>query len=219
MVSVGIIDYGSGNLHSVHQALLSLTDSVLVSDDPDALSRCDKLVLPGVGAYAACMDGLREHRVDQFICDWVNDDNDLLGICVGHQVLFSLGVEHGVDTEGLGLIPGTVTQLNTARLPHMGWNRVDPPAGSVLFRGVEDQRFYFVHSYAARDGEAAAIAALEHQTRPVKITFSEHGGDRFIAALECGRVFSTQFHPEKSGRAGLSLLSNWLDSSGINAER
>ena len=199
-VTVGVLDYGSGNLHSVCRALEAAGATVLLSADPATLHRGAGLVLPGVGAFAACMAGLEAVGGGDLVRDWVGHDRPLLGICVGHQVLFDRGVEHGVETPGLGLLPGTVDKLQAQRLPHMGWNQVNPPSGSVLFSGVADQRFYFVHSYAAHacpDPHAA-------------LTWTQHEGDRFISAIEAGPISATQFHPEKSGPAGARLLANWL---------
>ena len=159
---------------------------------------CDALVVPGVGAFAACMEGIRAVGGDDVVQARVADARPVLGICVGMQVLYDAGNEHGVETKGIGVLPGRVEQLHATVLPHMGWNTVTPTPGSRLFAGVEDERFYFVHSYAVAptgDGE----------------TVSEHG-DRFVAAVEHGTLSATQFHPEKSGAAGLKLLRNWLRS-------
>lgn len=199
---VGVLDYGSGNLHSACRALEAAGAHVILSADHDELTRCDKLVLPGVGAFTACIDQLRSVGGDDLVVGWVANERPLLAICVGHQVLFDRGVEHGVDTPGLGILPGAVEQLNARPLPHMGWNTVEAPATSRAFNGVAGERFYFVHSYGVR----AAANGLENAL----VTWSEHGGDRFVAAVEKGSVTSTQFHPEKSGPAGGTLLANWV---------
>jgi len=199
-ITVGVLDYGSGNLHSVSRALEAAGARVVLSADPMALRRTAGLVLPGVGAFAACMAGLQEVGGADLVRDWVAHGRPLLGICVGHQVLFDRGVEHGVETAGLGLLPGTVDRLNAQRLPHMGWNEVSPPPGSTLFSGVADQRFYFVHSYAAHACPEPRAA----------VTWTQHEEDRFISAIEAGPICATQFHPEKSGPAGGRLLANWL---------
>lgn len=199
---VGVLDYGSGNLHSACRALAVAGADVVLSADPDELGRCDALVVPGVGAFAACMAGLRRVGGDEIVAGWVEAARPLLGICVGHQVLFERGVEHGLDTPGLGVFPGTVERLTSARLPHMGWNLVEPGPGSTVFRGVESERFYFVHSYGVHTAVPDAT-----------ITWAEHGGDRFLAAVERGPVTSTQFHPEKSGAAGARLLRSWIASA------
>lgn len=196
---VGVLDYGSGNLHSACRALEQMGGQVVLSADHDELLACDRLVVPGVGAFAACMAGLLAVRGDELVAGWLERERPLLGICVGHQILFGQGDEHGEQVAGLGLHPGPVAELACERLPHMGWNQVEPPAGSRLFRGIEQERFYFVHSYAA------------HQAPPGSATtWCRHDGDRFVAAVEQGAVSSTQFHPEKSGAAGLALLGNWM---------
>ena len=194
---VTVLDYGSGNLRSAQRALERVGADVLVTSDRAAALTADGLVVPGVGAFAACMAGLAHIDGPATIADRLADDRPLLGICVGMQVLFDAGVEHGVETEGLGVLPGRVEPLRAQVLPHMGWNTVTPPRGSVLFAGIaEGTRFYFVHSYAA------------HKTDGV-VTVAHHGED-FVAAVENGVVSATQFHPEKSGDAGATLLENWL---------
>jgi imidazole glycerol-phosphate synthase subunit HisH len=132
----------------------------------------------------------------------------VLGICVGMQILFDRGVEHGHDAEGCGEWPGVVEQLKAPVLPHMGWNTVEPPPGSVLFDGLADERFYFVHSYGVRDFPLAADGPPSPLAKPL-VTWAEHG-DRFVAGVENGPLSATQFHPEKSGDAGAHLLTNWL---------
>jgi imidazole glycerol-phosphate synthase subunit HisH len=157
-------------------------------------------VVPGVGAYAACMAGLREVKGDRLIGRRLAGGRPVLGICVGMQVLFARGVEHGVEW------PGTVERLQAPVVPHMGWNTVEVPTGSRLFDGIEDERFYFVHSYAAREWPMVT----NDRTRAPLVTWAEHGGDRFVAAVENGPLTATQFHPEKSGDAGAALLRNWV---------
>ncbi len=197
---VAILDYGSGNLHSATRAIAAAGCETLLTSDPEKVLQADGLVVPGVGAFAACMEGLRAVDGPALIRRRLDDGRPVLGICVGHQVLFASGVEHGDETAGVGLLPGVVEQLTSTRLPHMGWNTVDAPADSELFRGVADQRFYFVHSYGVHEGDWPAEA---------KVTWAEHDGDRFVAAVEFGCLSSTQFHPEKSGAAGARLLRNW----------
>lgn len=172
-----------------------------VTGDPRELRRQDGLVVPGVGAFAACMASLRQAGGVELIREWAETGRALLGICVGHQVLFDGGVEHGEQADGVGLYSGVVSRLEARRLPHMGWNTVTPPEGSRLFAGIESERFYFVHSYAA-----TAASGL--------VTHAEHDGFRFVAAVERAAVCSTQFHPEKSGAAGAKLIANWLDQVG-----
>ncbi|GAB3814613.1 hypothetical protein GCM10028820_10850 [Tessaracoccus terricola] len=170
-----------------------------MSSQRELLERQDALVVPGVGAFAACMAGLEAAGGRELVSDWVASGRPLLGICVGHQVFFEGGTEHGISTPGLGLYPGTVEQLPARRLPHMGWNTVDVPAGSLLFDGLQQERFYFVHSYAATDAPGDGL-----------VTVARHEDRDFVAAVERDNVASTQFHPEKSGAAGARLLHNWL---------
>jgi glutamine amidotransferase len=205
--SVVVLDYGSGNLRSAVRALERAGADVTLTSDRAAALAADGLVVPGVGAFAACMEGLRAVRGPEVIGRRLAGGRPVLGICVGMQVLFERGVEHGVETEGCDEWPGVVERLEAPVVPHMGWNTVDVPAGSRLFEGVEHERFYFVHSYAARDW----TLVTNGRTRPPMVTWCEHGGDRFVAAVENGPLCATQFHPEKSGDAGARLLRNWID--------
>ena len=204
---VVVLDYGSGNLRSAERALQRVGAHVEVTADPKAARDADGLVVPGVGAYAACMEGLNSVRGARIIGERLAGGRPVLGICVGMQILFERGIEHGVLTEGCGEWPGTVERLEAPIVPHMGWNTVEAPADSMLFEGIADERFYFVHSYAARSWELDPIGAL---ARP-KVTWARHG-DRFVAAAENGPLSATQFHPEKSGEPGIRLLGNWLRS-------
>jgi glutamine amidotransferase len=201
VTSVVILDYGSGNLRSAERAVARTGVEVSVTADPDQARAAAGLVVPGVGAFAACMSGLAAVRGPEIIAERASAGRPTLAICVGHQVLFAVGIEHGVRAEGCGIWTGRVEELHADRLPHMGWNTVEAAAGSKLFAGVENERFYFVHSYAVRD-------FAENGDR--KITWAEHGGDRFVAAVEDGPVWSTQFHPEKSSDAGARLIANWV---------
>jgi imidazole glycerol-phosphate synthase subunit HisH len=198
-----VLDYGSGNLRSAERALRRVGADVTVTADAATALEADGLVVPGVGAFAACMAGLTGVDGPRIIERRLAGGRPVLGICVGMQVMFELGVEWGERTEGCGQWPGTVERIKADVLPHMGWNTVDPATGSRLFAGVEEERFYFVHSYgvlspsnAAREGE----------------TTGTHGRSTFTAAVEQGVLSATQFHPEKSGEAGLHLLENWVTS-------
>jgi imidazole glycerol-phosphate synthase subunit HisH len=205
-----ILDYGSGNLRSAERAIARLGARVTVTADPEAALAADGLVVPGVGAFAACMAGLRSVRGDQIIGRRLAGGRAVLGICVGMQVLFEKGVEHGLTTEGCAEWPGTVERLDAPVLPHMGWNTVAAPEGSTLFRGLDaDARFYFVHSYGVRSWELRPDPA--GRIRPPLVTWAEHGVP-FVAAVENGPLCAAQFHPEKSGDAGARLLENWLST-------
>ena len=204
---VVVFDYGSGNVHSALKALEHAGASVSLTRDKTRALEADGLVVPGVGAFEAVMTALVEAGGDQIIDSRLAGGKAVLGICVGLQVLFETGMEHGVTTAGLGQWPGVVDKLEAPRLPHMGWNTVDVAEGSQLFRGVEDERFYFVHSYGVTQFELEGGGPL---TAPL-VTWAEHG-QRFVAAVENGPLSATQFHPEKSGPAGLTLLRNWVQS-------
>jgi glutamine amidotransferase len=205
MPEVVVLDYGSGNLRSAQRALARVGASVTVTADLAAALDCDGLVVPGVGAFAACMAGIHRVGGEKVIKERIAAGRPVLGICVGMQVLFSAGVEHGIRTEGCAVWPGTVERLDAPVLPHMGWNTVTPAPESVLFAGLDPgTRFYFVHSYALRAPAAADLAA-----DGARISWAEHG-ERFAAAAEQGMLSAAQFHPEKSGDAGAALLANWL---------
>ena len=204
---VVVLDYGSGNLRSAERALARVGADVTVTADLDAAAECDGLVVPGVGAFAACMAGLRGIGGDKVIAARAEAGRPVLGICVGMQVLFAQGVEFGLRTEGCGVFPGTVDRLDAPVLPHMGWNTVAAPADSVLFAGIaEGTRFYFVHSFALRMRDAGPLLSAGAQ-----LTVTGHG-EPFAAAVEQGVVSATQFHPEKSGDAGAAVLTNWLSA-------
>lgn len=197
---VAVLDYGSGNLHSATRALAAAGAEVVLTADAETCVTADGLVVPGVGAFAACMAGLTGVGGPEIIAARLAAEQPVLGICVGHQVMFGLGVEHDIPVEGLGILPGVVEELHALPLPHMGWNTVDTPPESRMFAGVTGERFYFVHSYGVRRCSEA----------PTHVAWTEHGGDRFVAAVEAGPLWTTQFHPEKSGAAGARLLRNWV---------
>lgn len=208
MKRIVVLDYGSGNLRSAERAIARHGADVTVSGDFDTALAADGLVVPGVGAFAACMNGLRGVRGEQIIGRRLAGGRPVLGICVGMQILFEKGVEHGITTDGCGEWPGAVERLDAPILPHMGWNTVDVPDGSVLFAGLAPEtRFYFVHSYAARRWEMPPSRLF----RTPLVTWAEHG-ERFVAAVENGPLCATQFHPEKSGDAGAVVLKNWLST-------
>lgn len=202
---VALLDYGSGNVHSAAKALEAAGAEVEVTADRNAALEADGLVVPGVGAFKAVVDQLHAVGGDEVIDRRLAGGRPVLGICVGMQVMFERGVERGVDTEGLGEWPGVVTELPATVLPHMGWNTVTPDEGSVLFDGIEDERFYFVHSFAAQQWTLDVMPPFPAP----KLTWAEHGG-RFLAAVENGPLSATQFHPEKSAAAGIRLLANWI---------
>ncbi|OBI38325.1 imidazole glycerol phosphate synthase subunit HisH [Mycobacterium colombiense] len=198
---VVVLDYGSGNLRSAQRALERVGASVEVTADADAAAAADGLVVPGVGAYEACMTGLRNIGGERIIAERIAAGRPVLGVCVGMQILFARGVEFSVETDGCGQWPGYVTRLQAPVIPHMGWNVVESGPGTVLFKGLDaDTRFYFVHSYAAQQWEGSPEAVL---------TWATHEGP-FLAAVEDGPLSATQFHPEKSGDAGAAVLSNWV---------
>ncbi|PKV09902.1 imidazole glycerol phosphate synthase subunit HisH [Bifidobacterium asteroides] len=247
MTRIQVLDYGFGNVRSMVHALSQLGVDAQISADPDLAMKADGLVIPGVGAYGACMAGLRAVGGDRIILDRLAEGLPVLGVCIGLQIMFQFGDEDGRSEPGLGLIPGRVTRLDADVVPHMGWDHVQAPQGTRLLAGVQDQRFYFVHSYAAmavQGDERAGVAqpdlslrvsALnEHSDRqpgstegasfgePL-VTWATYGRSRFVAAYECGPLSATQFHPEKSGQAGARLLTNWVrtlpGASGLPSEK
>ena len=204
---VVVLDYGFGNVRSAVRALARVGAEVELTADRQTALAADGLVVPGVGAFAAVMGGLRAVGGDEIVDKRLAGGRPVLGICVGMQVMFAEGVEHGERTEGLGQWPGVVDRLEAEVVPHMGWATVSPPDGSALFAGLQDERFYFVHSYAARSFPLDPSGAL---AAPL-VTWADHGGP-FVAAVENGPLAATQFHPEKSGDAGARLLEHWVGS-------
>lgn len=204
--TVVVLDYGSGNVRSAVRALEAAGAEVELTADPKKIVAADGLVVPGVGAYASVMEQLTATGSLRWIGRRIAGGLPVLGICVGHQVFFEEGVEHGVKTEGIGEWPGKVERLQSDVIPHMGWNTVRPPEGSKLFAGIEDERFYFVHSYAVQKWE---FDVTQPAMTPPQVTWSTHGTP-FVAAVENGPLSAVQFHPEKSGDAGAKLLRNWL---------
>jgi glutamine amidotransferase len=222
---VVVLDYGSGNVHSAVRALERVGARVELTADRDAVLGADGLVVPGVGAFGACLAALQAVRGGELIGRRLAGGRPVLGICVGMQVLFdastepwapapttagrSVGAANADGAAGLGEWPGLVERLEAPVVPHMGWSPVTVAAQTRLFRGIERERFYFVHSYAVRrwtletPHDSPLVAPL--------VTWADHGGP-FVAAVENGPLTATQFHPEKSGDAGARLLANWVEA-------
>lgn len=207
--TVVVLDYGSGNVHSVAKALERAGARVELTAERDRVMAADGLLVPGVGAFAAVMEALGTVRGGELIERRLAGGRHVLGICVGMQIMFDRGVEGGTTTEGLGEWPGVVDELQASVLPHMGWNAIDAPDDSALFAGLHSERFYFLHSFAARDWTLEPSGAFAAP----RVTWAAHG-ERFVAAVENGPLAATQFHPEKSGEAGIRLLRNWLATLG-----
>ncbi|MFF4769062.1 imidazole glycerol phosphate synthase subunit HisH [Streptomyces sp. NPDC001255] len=206
---VVVLDYGFGNVRSAERAVARTGAEVEISSDYDAAMAADGLLVPGVGAFAACMAGLRAARGDWIVDRRLTGGRPVLGICVGMQILFGRGIEHGVETEGLDEWPGTVGPLKADVVPHMGWNTVEAPADSAMFAGLgPEERYYFVHSYAVHDW---TLDVTNPRMRAPLVTWTMHG-ERFVSAVENGPLWATQFHPEKSGDAGAQLLTNWIET-------
>lgn len=205
---VVVLDYGAGNIHSVKNGLRHVGAEVELSKDPQDILKADGLLVPGVGAFDAVMSALRASGAPRWIGQRIAGGRPVMGICVGHQVFFEGGAEHGIQTEGLGEWPGIVEKLDAPLLPHIGWDFVKAPLGTQMFDGVTDERFYFVHSYAVQKWD---FEVGNPKIKAPMVTWAHHGTD-FIAAIENGPLWSTQFHPEKSGRAGLQLLRNWVET-------
>nr|WSW69752.1 imidazole glycerol phosphate synthase subunit HisH [Streptomyces sp. NBC_00995] len=206
---VVVFDYGFGNVRSAERALAHVGADVEITRDFDTAMNADGLLVPGVGAFSACMEGLKKARGEWIIGRRLSGGRPVMGICVGMQILFERGIEHGVETEGLDEWPGTVGPLQADVVPHMGWNTVESPEDSRLFAGLDPEaRYYFVHSYAAHDW---SLEVTNAKIRAPKVTWATHG-ERFVAAVENGALWATQFHPEKSGDAGAQLLTNWIET-------
>ena len=207
---VVVLDYGFGKIRSAVRALEKVGARPEVSADPDQAIKAQGLVIPGVGAFAACMEGINAVDGGHIVDARLIAGRPVLGICVGMQIMFQWGIEHGVDCPGLGQWPGSVTRLEAPVIPHMGWNTVTAPEDSILFAGVEEAHFYFVHSYAAREW---VMSDTDPYQRHPQVTTCDYGGG-FVAAVENGPLSAVQFHPEKSGPAGLQLLRNWVSTLG-----
>jgi imidazole glycerol-phosphate synthase subunit HisH len=206
--SVVVLDYGFGNIRSAVRALEHVGATVTLTNDFQTAVEADGLVIPGVGAFAACMAGIESVNGAAMVDTRLIAGRPILGICVGMQIMFERGIEHNQDCAGLGQWPGSVVRLDAPVTPHMGWNTVEVASGSVLFDGIEHESFYFVHSYAARNW--VMTETDPYQQSPL-VSRCDYGGS-FIAAVENGPLSAVQFHPEKSGEAGLRLLRNWVNT-------
>ncbi len=201
---VALLDYGSGNVHSAAKALQASGAEVILTASRKELLEADGLVIPGVGAFAAVMEKLNAIDAGPIIDSRLVAGKPVLGICVGMQVLFERG-EENQGSDGFAQWPGTVEKLKAPILPHIGWTEVESDATSQLFAGLERERFYFVHSYATKSW----LLEIRPPFKSAKLAYATHG-EQFLAAVENGPLSATQFHPEKSGQAGLKLISNWI---------
>ncbi|MBX3312259.1 MAG: imidazole glycerol phosphate synthase subunit HisH [Microbacteriaceae bacterium] len=204
---VVVFDYGSGNVHSAFKALVAAGADVTLTSDQDQALAADGLLIPGVGAFKSVMDALNTKNAGRIIEKRLIASKPVLGICVGMQVFFDTGLEGGEEIPGFGQWPGQVRALKADVLPNIGWSSLEIAENSVLFDGIEEELFYFVHSYAATELPLTGSEAI----KPPKLTYATHG-ERFIAAVENGPLSATQFHPEKSGEAGIKLLTNWIQT-------
>jgi imidazole glycerol-phosphate synthase subunit HisH len=197
---IAILDYGMGNLRSVHRAIERVGGRAEVTSDPETSSRADAIVVPGVGAFGACMRGLQERQLDRVVVEFARTERPVLGVCLGLQVLFE-GSEEDPDA-GVALLPGKIRRLEGEgiKIPHMGWNEVRWVADHPLVRGIPDRtRFYFVHSYAPEPAPGTTVGETQH-------------GSVFASVVASGSIFATQFHPEKSGDPGLAIYENFVGS-------
>lgn len=201
---IAILDYGSGNLRSAERAFATSGQDVVVTSNPVVALEADGLVVPGVGAFSSCMDGINAIDGASIVRERLKKERPVLGICIGMQILFAHGTEGTENSvksphEGIGVFEGIVDRLQAPILPHMGWNTVEADPQSLLLKGIEDQSFYFVHSYAAKSpvGKAKSWSVY---------------GEKFLSVVEDEYLSATQFHPEKSGTAGLALIKNWIGS-------
>ena len=199
-MTIAIIDYGIGNLRSVEKAFTSQGINAVISSEEEVLRAADRLVLPGVGAFAACMNNLRERGLEGFVIEAARSGKPIIGLCVGLQMMFDEGHEFGIH-KGLGLLPGNIVRFaEGVRVPHVGWNQVEIKQDHPIFNNLPDQSFfYFVHSYhVVTDDPSCVLGETEYATRYPSI---------------CGRnnIVGVQFHPEKSQAAGLKLLKNFAE--------
>lgn len=211
MKKIGIIDYGLGNLESVNSAIIKNNADCIITNSPTEISKCDKLILPGVGSFEKAMTNIKKHKINEIISDALINQKDILGICLGMQILLSKSYEFG-EHKGLNIIKGEVKNLKTfdknIKTPHIGWNNIileevkKKKFINYLFEGIDDQeKFYFVHSYycISQDNDAL-LASTKYQ------------GLIFSSVLKKGNVTACQFHPEKSGITGLKFFKNWINA-------
>jgi glutamine amidotransferase len=205
--TVAVLGLGAADTQSLLDALDAAGANASLTSDRNLIANADGLVVIGDGVFAEVMAQLRESRGDELIERRLAGGRPVLAIGVGMQILFDGAIAGEVDTEGLAQWPGVVTELAAPTLPHSGWSTVEAAPDSVLFAGIEGQQFQFAHSHAATEWTLEVYGAFA----PPRVTYSTHG-ERFIAAVENGPLSATQFHPEKSGEAGLQLLRNWVQS-------
>lgn len=203
-----VFEYGAGNVHSACQALANAGADVVLTDDASEVLRADGVMVPGVGAFGYVMNRFESRGGSALLRECQQLRKPLLGVCVGMQIFFDSATEKG-DHRGLGLLSGVVEELPAPLLPHMGWAQVKVPESSRMFSGIGPEHFYFVHSYARL--AAGPVINRSRPAEPVMVATAHHGAD-FVAAVETDRLWATQFHPEKSGAAGLRLLANWLQA-------
>lgn len=200
-----VLDYGSGNIRSAEKAITRAGAEVTISADLDDCKGAAGLVVPGVGAFSNCVTVVRNLGADRMIEQRIIANRPVLGICVGMQMMFESGEEGGVVTDGLGQWPGLVQRLKAKVTPHMGWNTVEAAVGSTLFQGLTDAQFYFVHSFAVSEFPTDGTGPIPAP----KLSYTRYE-NRFVSAVENGSLSAVQFHPEKSGDAGIELLKNWV---------
>lgn len=202
---IAVVDFGAGNLRSIENALAKLGVEPTIAATPEMITEADAVILPGVGAAGPAMAALREHGLDGAIVRTIHEGRPFLGICLGLQLLFARSAEDGASC--LGVLPGTVERLKTsAKLPHVGWNTIEVVRPHRLLTGVEGEAMYFVHSYVVVPDDGAIIAAQTTHGTP------------FASAIAIGSLVGLQFHPERSGPAGLRLLANFVELARVGAE-
>ena len=193
---IGVIDYGAGNLNSVLKALTYLNLPARLVTSPEEAATVEKLIIPGVGSFGAALGELRKRNLYQIIDGWIKNNKPLLGICLGFQLLFQKSEETPAES-GFSLFSGTCQKLRAPKVPHMGWNQVKVVQPDPLFSDLPSaEYFYFVHSYAVYQTNGSVLGLTEY-------------GSEFVSVIKSGRIYGVQFHPEKSGLAGLKLLQNW----------